>query len=256
MNAALLDRPRTPQPEWFSSWFDSPHYHTLYAHRDDREAAGFIDSLIARLHPADGARALDLGCGAGRHARQLASQGLNVVGLDLSSHSIQTASRFEHARLRFARHDMRRPFGTNAFDYVFNLFTSFGYFGDPADHLAVVRHVARSLRTGGRLVLDYLNVRYAETHQIRDEVIDRAGARYRVSRWSDARHFFKRIVVDDRRSERPLEPTERVAKFSLHDFQFMLGLYGISLEEAYGDYRLCDYDADASPRLILVGRKD
>jgi SAM-dependent methyltransferase len=255
MNAAL-DRPPTPQSEWFSSWFDSPHYHTLYAHRDDREAAGFIDSLIARLHPDGSARALDLGCGAGRHARQLASHGLNVVGLDLSIHSIQAARRFEHPRLRFARHDMRRPFGANAFDYVFNLFTSFGYFGDPAEHLAVVRNVARSLRAGGRLVLDYLNVRYAETRQIRDEVIDRDGARYRISRWSDAGYFFKRIVVDDRRSERPLEHTERVAKFSLRDFRLMFALYGISVEDVYGDYRLCAYDADASPRLILVARKD
>jgi hypothetical protein len=101
-----------------------------------------------------------------------------------------------------------------------------------------VRNVARSLRAGGRLVLDYLNVRHAEKNQIRDEVIDRGGARYRISRWSDAGHFFKRIVVDDGLSDRPLEHTERVAKVSLRDFQLMFALYGISLEEVYGDYRL------------------
>jgi hypothetical protein len=30
------------QPEWFASWFDSEHYHNLYSHRDDHEAAAFI----------------------------------------------------------------------------------------------------------------------------------------------------------------------------------------------------------------------
>ena len=37
------------QNGWFAVWFDSPHYHQLYAHRSDAEAAGFIDALTARL---------------------------------------------------------------------------------------------------------------------------------------------------------------------------------------------------------------
>jgi steroid delta-isomerase-like uncharacterized protein len=54
--------------------------------------------------------------------------------LDLSEASIRTAKSFEHDGLRFACHDMRRRFGTGAFDYVFNLFTSFGYFETAAEH--------------------------------------------------------------------------------------------------------------------------
>jgi 2-polyprenyl-3-methyl-5-hydroxy-6-metoxy-1,4-benzoquinol methylase len=74
--------------EWFASWFDSEHYHRLYAHRDEREASRFIDRLIARLRPATGADVLDLGCGSGRHATRLASHGLRVTGLDLSAESL------------------------------------------------------------------------------------------------------------------------------------------------------------------------
>ena len=62
------------QAEWFASWFDSPHYHRLYAHRNVAEAAGFIDALVDRLRPRAGARMLDLGCGAGRHAIHLAEE--------------------------------------------------------------------------------------------------------------------------------------------------------------------------------------
>src|SRR5262245_58955359 len=147
---------------WFATWFDSPHYHRLYGYRDASEAAGFVDALIDRLHPALPAEALDLGCGAGRHARHLASRGLQVTGVDLSAGSIAQARRFERPGLRFRRHDMREPLGTQAFDYVFNFFTSFGYFADPAEHRAVVSKISHSLGDGGTLGLDYLNVRYAE----------------------------------------------------------------------------------------------
>ena len=44
MNATSTRR-AAREPEWFATWFDSPHYHKLYAHRDEQEAAGFIDRL-------------------------------------------------------------------------------------------------------------------------------------------------------------------------------------------------------------------
>src|ERR1700761_4914847 len=120
--------------EWFSSWFDSPHYHRLYADRNDAEAARFTDALVATLQPRRGARVLDLGCGAGRHARQLASKGYDITGIDLSAHSIAEARKAEGPHLRFRRQDMRLPFGRGRFDYVFNFFTSFGYFDQARDH--------------------------------------------------------------------------------------------------------------------------
>lgn len=100
--------------QWFATWFDSDYYHKLYAHRDDTEAAGFVEALTQRLRPAAGSRALDVGCGAGRHARQLASRGFRVTGIDLAARSIVQAKTFERSGLRFVRHDMREPFGPEA----------------------------------------------------------------------------------------------------------------------------------------------
>src|SRR4029453_6928755 len=105
--------------EWFSTWFDSPHYHRLYSNRDDTEAEGFTDALLAQLRPREGARMLDLGCGPGRHARHLAWRGSDVTGIDLSARSLAEARKASRRHLRFRRQDMRPPFRERAFVYRF-----------------------------------------------------------------------------------------------------------------------------------------
>jgi hypothetical protein len=150
---------------------------------------------------------------------------------------------------------MRHPFGVGAYDYVFNLFTSFGYFEDSAEHLAVIRNMADALQAGGTLVLDYLNVRYAETHLVPSETKTIDGARYQIARWSDAKAFFKRITVDDPDNVRPLEQVERVAKLSRSDFEWMFAVAGLRLEAVYGDYGLNPYDVLESPRMILIATR-
>ncbi len=185
MHATATARQSPSPSEWFASWFDSTHYHRLYAHRDECEATALIDRLIEQLQPRHGAAVLDLGCGTGRHARHMAARGCDVTGIDLSTESLALARRRLGANVRWMRQDMRQPFGTEAFEYVFSLFTSFGYFEDRADHFAVVRNIARSLTADGCLVLDYLNVDRAESHLVREEVTERDGIVYRVSRWSE-----------------------------------------------------------------------
>jgi len=255
MTTALIDRPAAPATEWFESWFDSPYYHKLYAYRDDAEARRFIDALVERLDLHGGSEVLDLGCGAGRHARQLASHGLHVTGLDLAASSIEEARHFEGAHLRFRRHDMRVPFGTGLFDDVFSFFTSFGYFADPFEHLVVVSNMAEALRPGGRLVLDYLNVVLAEARLIPTETKAIDGVTYRLTRWTDRQAFHKRIVVDDPANPARLVFEERVAKLRRADFEMMFACYGLVIEQVFGDYQLNDFDSKTSPRLILVARK-
>ena len=243
------------QAEWFSSWFDSPHYHRLYAHRDDVEANGLTDALIGQLRLRPGSRVLDLGCGTGRHARHLASKGFDITGIDLSTRSIAVAKKAERPHLRFHRQDMRVPFGSRRFDYVFNFFTSFGYFEEACDHGAVARNITVALKGNGRLVLDYLNVPYADAHLTPHEEKTIEGVACRITRWVDGGFIVKRIVMDDGTVGAPEQHIERVARFTLGDFDRMLGANGLVIEEVYGDYGLGAYDPRTSPRLILVARK-
>jgi len=254
--SSVAVRPPEDAPrQWFASWFDSPHYHRLYGYRDEAEAIGFVDALVERLRPASGARVLDLGCGGGRHARELHAKGLDVLGLDLAASSITSAKPYENEHLRFRRHDMRVPFGTSAFDYVFSFFTSFGYFERMDEHVKVVENVAGALRPGGRLVLDYLNAAYADRRLVAEEMREVDGTVYHIARWTDAGRFFKHIIVDEGSLAPMLEFREQVARFTIEDFSRMFAICGLTIEAVYGDYRLGRYDEVKSPRMVMVARK-
>src|SRR5205823_3080645 len=143
--------------------------HKLYAHRSEEEAADFVDELIAELQPDKGAVMLDIGCGSGRHCKRLASKEFNVTGIDLALSSIRQAKKYENSLLQFFQHDMQQPFGNNHFDYVFNFFTSFGYFKNENEHNKVLSNMSNALKQGGKLVLDYMNIYYVEERLIPKE---------------------------------------------------------------------------------------
>lgn len=240
---------------WFKEWFNSPYYHQLYHERDEKEAADFINQLVDYLQPADGSFMLDVACGRGRHSIQLASQGFDVTGIDLSIDSILAAKENENDHLHFFVHDMRLPFWINYFNYAFNIFTSFGYFNTRREHENALRTIAQSLKPEGIFVIDYLNVQYAESHPESSSEIKIGNINYHITKWSDKGHFYKKIVIEDKEYDTPIIHEEKVAKFSLGDFTEMLACHQMQVEEVFGDYNLGDYHLKESPRMIIVAKK-
>jgi SAM-dependent methyltransferase len=243
------------KPQWYRYWFDSPYYHKLYFNRDEDEALAFITRLLSRLQPPQGSFMLDVACGRGRHSRMLAAKGFDVTGIDLSIASINYAKRFETDNLSFFQHDMRLPFRVNYFDYVFNLFTSFGYFNSDRENDNVVRTMASALKEEGILVMDYLNVHYAEDHLVHKSEAQLDGVNFFITKWYDETHFYKRIIVEDETMEEPMEFMEKVAKFSLGDFNDMFAFHDLQMQEVYGDYQFGHYDVKKSPRLLMIAKK-
>jgi SAM-dependent methyltransferase len=148
---------RSPRPsaDWWATYFDAQYlleYQPLFAPEDDRAQVVRLLELLALPH---GSRILDVPCGQGRHSHLLAEAGYDVTGLDYSPTLIAAANARGTGRtLRYVRGDMRKMPArfTGRFDAVVNLFTSFGFFVQPADDAAVIREFARSLKPGGTLV--------------------------------------------------------------------------------------------------------
>jgi len=243
------------EKEWYKAWFSSTFYHKLYFEHDENEAQKFILRLLQYLKPGQGSRVLDVACGRGRHSKFLAAQELDVTGIDISFESIEFAKRFEKENLHFYQHDMRMPMWINYFDYAFNFFTSFGYFGTNREHDDAVRTIAKSLKRGGTLLFDYLNVHYVEEHLVHDEIKSVDSTKYEIHRWMNEDFFYKKIIVSDRSLESPAQFTEKVAKLSLGDFTDMLSFQGLQVVDVFGDYNLKAYHVNKTPRMIVVAKK-
>ena len=244
-----------PSAEWFREWFNTDYYHQLYYNRDEAEATNFINKLLQLLKLPQNALLVDIACGRGRHSKILAEKGYDVTGIDISPENISFAQQFETEKLHFYQHDMRLPFWINYFNCAFNFFTSFGYFRTEREHYNAIRTISNSLKPGGTFVLDYLNVHYAEDHFMHKAEKEIDGVNYYLTKWYDETHFYKKIIIEDHTLSAPLEFTEKVAKFSLGDFNDMFAFHHLQIQEVFGDYSLGSYDVKKSPRLIMVAKK-
>ncbi|GAB3299155.1 SAM-dependent methyltransferase [Hymenobacter tenuis] len=240
--------------EWFSTWFDSPYYHQLYRDRNYTEARAFLAKLLAHLHPKPTTRLLDLACGKGRHALYFSEQGYDVTGVDLSPQSIAHAQQFAHEHLRFHVHDMREPLPYAPFDFIFNLFTSFGYFEQETENVVALRNAAAALRPGGKMVIDFLNTARTIQHLVAHETKVVDGTEFRLHRHFQNDFIVKEIsFLDAAGQEQHYE--ERVRALSRERFEEYFHMAGLRLAEVLGDYHLGPYDEATSPRMIFVLKK-
>jgi len=237
--------------EWFEQWFGE-EYLQLYPHRDDRDAGDAV-ALVDGVVRLAGLHVLDLACGPGRHAAQLVARGARTVGLDLSFPLLGRARSRTAGKATFVRADMRYlPFHAGTFDVIVNLFTSFGYFADDAQHQAVIADAATLLRPGGTFVLDYLNAAAVRArlvpHEEREEGSRRVVIERRIA--PDGRHVVKEMHLDgDGRGF-----VERVRLFSSEDLAGLLRRAGLTLQARFGDYSGGPAH-EAAPRVILFGRR-
>jgi len=251
--AKLSRVPSTDQ--WFETWFNSPYYPILYFHRNEEEAGRCIDRLMEYLKPPASALVLDMASGDGRYARQLAERGLEVDGIDLSSRNIQKSAASAAGQLVFYTHDMRSYFRSNYYDYVFNFFTSFGYFDSQRENEQALRSMGMALKEGGTLVLDYLNSTFIKENLVENEVKVIKGVQFFIQRSLSGDRFVKRIEIYDSSKLIREKHEERVMAYTLQDFEEMFGRQQLKIRETFGDYDLSPYEPNHSPRLLLIATR-
>ncbi|MBQ1124670.1 class I SAM-dependent methyltransferase [Streptomyces smyrnaeus] len=224
----------------------------LFSEQRHAQAEELLDTSPLLSFPAD-ARVLDMCCGPGVFTVPLARRGHDVTGVDTSGAMLDRArKRAAEAgvRVAYVRADAREYENPGGFDVVLNLFTSFGYFEDPADNARMLRTMYSCLAPGGTLVLDLAG----------KELLARKVTPPKVVRRGEDLMVQTDTVLDDwarLRSDWVLVRGERVTRATLVWFVYsavelrrMAQEAGFGRVEVFGGFDGRPYDENAE-RLVL-----
>lgn len=237
--------------DWFTDWFNTSYYHTLYKERNDDEAQLFMKNIASFLNLPKTTHILDLPCGKGRHSVFLNSLGYKVTGGDLAENSIKSAKEFENDTLKFKVHDMREPFN-NTYDAIFNLFTSFGYFEDDKEDIGILNNIKQGLNKDGFFVFDFLNAEKVKLNLVATETKTVDTITFNIKREIKDGFIFKHIsfFADGKNHAY----TEQVKYLDLDKMTAFFEKVGFTITNVFGNYGLNTYEATTSDRLIIIAK--
>ncbi|WP_158837206.1 class I SAM-dependent DNA methyltransferase [Polaribacter sp. L3A8] len=237
--------------DWFTDWFNTSYYHTLYKERNDGEAQLFMKNITSFLSLPKTTHILDLPCGKGRHSVFLNSLGYTISGGDLAENSIIAAKKFENDTLHFKVHDMRKPFN-HKYDAVFNLFTSFGYFEDDKEDILILNNIKQGLNKDGVFVFDFLNAEKVKLNLVTSETKTVDNITFNIKREIKEGFILKHISFF---ADGEIHSyTERVKYLDLAKMTSYLNKVGFTITNVFGNYNLNTYEAKTSDRLIIIAK--
>lgn len=120
-----------------------------------------VEFVLEELRLPPGSRILDVGCGTGRHAVELARRGYQVRGVDISSGMLaeaEKAAREADVDVEWIHADATQFIPDRLFDAAICLcegaFSLLGSEDDPMEHdLAILRNIHAALKPGARFIL-------------------------------------------------------------------------------------------------------
>jgi 2-polyprenyl-3-methyl-5-hydroxy-6-metoxy-1,4-benzoquinol methylase len=157
--------------QWYEALF------TNFGKSYDKEpftqgTVGEVD-FVERESGADCAkRILDIGCGTGRHAIELARRGYRVTGFDLSEGQLRLArekAATAGVTVDFQRRDATQPHFNHEFDVAIMFCEgAFPLMETDEKNYAILTHAAAALCPGGKLLLTTLNALFPLFHSVKD----------------------------------------------------------------------------------------
>lgn len=141
-----------------------------------------VDHVVSALGLQPGDRVLDVGCGPGRHAFDLASRGISCHGIDISQTFVDIAKSKAPEGATFERMDARNMNFVDEFDAVICLCQgAFGLMTANGHDIDVLRGIARALKQDGGVALSAFNAYFAVKYHANAEFDADSGVAHEVT---------------------------------------------------------------------------
>lgn len=145
---------------WYETFFNEHALDVWQGSRSDELTAAEVDFLAAALELDGSGALLDLCCGDGRHAAELAARGYSMTCVDIAEGNrarIEDRAAAAGAEIEVVIGDVSRVALPGPYDGAYIWGNSVGYF-PPDETAALFSRLAAALRPGARLALDSATV--------------------------------------------------------------------------------------------------
>jgi 2-polyprenyl-3-methyl-5-hydroxy-6-metoxy-1,4-benzoquinol methylase len=205
----------TEKKQWYEDLFEN------YAEHYDRESftqgtTGEVDFIELEINHDKKKYILDIGCGTGRHAIELARRGYRVVGVDLSASQLAQASKKAKAlgvSVDFLQKDARFLDFSNEFDLVIMICEgAFSLMETDEMNFEILRNAKKALKVNGKLVFTTLNALYPLYHSVKEFINSDPNGMKIDSLDFDLMTFREKStmqIIDDNGTQKTLHSNER-----------------------------------------------
>jgi|LNFM01.1.fsa_nt_gb ubiquinone/menaquinone biosynthesis C-methylase UbiE len=239
---------------WWEEIFNDDYLRTQrrYTAEQTKTEGNFIE---ASLGVEKGAAVLDVGCGTGRQAVELASRGYEVLGLDLSLPMLSRASdsaQLRGVKLNFLQSDMLEMEFKELFDAAYCVGSTFGFFDDDKN-ADVIHRIHQALKPGGTMLLEVVNRDYgapqhpAMTWYEADGCVCMEETQFN---WFTSRLEGKRtLLLEDGRQK---EQKFSMRLYSLHELGKILHTAGFRVIEVSGHQKTAGAFFGANSAMLII----
>ena len=246
--------------EWYKRMFEDvfgKYWERIFSFKEKKETdqeVSFLKDLLSE------GLILDDACGLGRISIPL-SRYVSVVGLDLSSYLLRKANQRAKdngiQNFYLVRGDMRYlPFKSDVFHSVISIWTSFGYFSERENEVAL-REVVRVLKRGGSFILDMPNPLwlikiFRERDWWEDEeyiTLEQRSVNWKRKRWKE------KWTIMDKQTKNINEISFEHRLYDIKELQELLSKEGFKINRVYGSFQKEDFKETNSRRIIILSEK-
>jgi len=157
--------------KWYEELFEN--YGLKYDNESfTKGTLGECDFIEKEINYNKQIKILDIGCGTGRHSRELAKRGYSVTGIDLSesllNRAIELAEK-DKLKIDFQIQDARSLTFTNEFDLVIMICEgAFPLMETDEMNYQILQNATKALKENGKIIFTTLNGLFPLFHSVKD----------------------------------------------------------------------------------------